>query len=371
MRGQLLEDGEHAIGASKCPAGLTIRHPYVTLITHGKSNRILVIGMDALVWHGDDKLAVERLSEPSPAAGQVVFDVSLAGICGSDLHGYRGHPGPRRPPLVLGHEAVGTVPGRDGRFTLFPLVACGECRSCLQGRPNLCERRGLLGLDRPGVFAHRVAVGENQLVPIPDDVEDRVAVLVEPLATSVAALRASIHPDADPVLVLGAGPIGLLAVFLLVSRGRRVVVVEPLPRRREQARVLGASEVHADASELGTSAFDLALDAVAVESSWTAAIDAVRSGGEVVVIGLGQDVGMLPVGQLVRRGITVRGQYAYTRDDFETALALLGANAPHLGWLTVLGLDAGPEAFRRLVKEPDATIKVLLSVDGRAPGASS
>lgn len=327
--------------------------------------------MRALVWHGESSLALEGLDEPTVATGQVLFDVSLAGICGSDLHGYRGHPGSRRPPLVLGHEAVGTVPGRSGRFTLFPLVACGACRLCLRGQPNLCERRGLLGLDRPGVFAERVAVGENQLVPIPDEVDDRVAVLVEPLATSVAAVRASAHGDADPVLVFGAGPIGLLAVFLLASRGRRVVVVEPLPARREQARMLGATAVHADASELEAQSFDLALDAVSVESSWTAGIDAVRAGGEVVVIGLGQDVGMLPVGQLVRRGITVRGQYAYTRDDFETALVLLAANAPRLEWLTILDLDTGPEAFRRLVKEPDSTIKVVLSVDRHGAEASS
>jgi threonine dehydrogenase-like Zn-dependent dehydrogenase len=321
--------------------------------------------MQALVWHGGTSLALEQVTEPTPRSGQVVLDVQLAGICGSDLHGYRGHPGPRRPPLVLGHEAVGTVPGREGRFTVFPLVACGSCRACERGEGNLCERRGLLGLDRPGVFAERVLVGEDQLVAVPEEVDDRVAVLAEPLATSVAALRTSAHPDADPVLVLGAGPIGLLAVFLCAARGRRAVVIEPLPARRRQALALGAAAVHADGAELEPQSFDLALDAVAVESSWNAAIDSVRSGGEVVVIGLGQDAGTLPVGQLVRRGITVRGHYAYAREDFKTALALLVAAAPRLDWLTVVGLDAGAEGFRRLVAEPNSTIKVLLSIESR------
>ena len=318
--------------------------------------------MRALVWHGEARLGLEELEEPVVADGQVALDVRLAGICGSDLHGYRGHPGPRRPPLVLGHEAVGTVPGRSGRFTVFPLVACGECAACERGDANLCEQRGLLGLDRPGVFAERVAVGEDQLVPIPDTLDDRAAVLAEPLATSVAALRTSAHPEADPVLVLGAGPIGLLAIFLCTARGRRAVVVEPLPARRAQARALGADVVHADAAALEPRAFDLALDAVAVEASWTAAIDTVRSGGEVVVIGLGQDAGTLPVGQLVRRGVTVRGHYAYAREDFETALALLGDAPPELDWLTILDLQFGAEGFRRLVEEPDSTIKVVLSV---------
>jgi L-gulonate 5-dehydrogenase len=74
----------------------------------------------------------------------VAFDIALAGVCGSDLHPYRGHRGPRTPPLVLGHEAVGTVRGDDGRYVVFPIVSCGACPACLRGEENLCETRGLL-----------------------------------------------------------------------------------------------------------------------------------------------------------------------------------------------------------------------------------
>jgi threonine dehydrogenase-like Zn-dependent dehydrogenase len=83
--------------------------------------------MRALVWHGGSDLRVEDLAEPAPVAGEAVLHIRRAGICGSDLHAYRGHPGPRRPPLVLGHEAVGTLDRRDGRFAVFPLSGCGVC----------------------------------------------------------------------------------------------------------------------------------------------------------------------------------------------------------------------------------------------------
>jgi threonine dehydrogenase-like Zn-dependent dehydrogenase len=83
--------------------------------------------MDALIWNGGRNVAMGTAEEPVPGPDGLLFEPELAGICGSDLHGYRGHPGPRRPPLILGHEAVGTVPGRDGRFVVFPLVVCGKC----------------------------------------------------------------------------------------------------------------------------------------------------------------------------------------------------------------------------------------------------
>jgi threonine dehydrogenase-like Zn-dependent dehydrogenase len=143
----------------------------------------------ALVWHGDRRLVLEQLPDPAAGADEVVFEVSLAGICGSDLHPYRGDAGPRRPPLVLGHEAVGTLERGDGRFAVFPLSGCGACPACRRGDENLCERRVLLGLNRQGVFQERLAVAERELVALPQGLGDKAACLVEPLATALAALE--------------------------------------------------------------------------------------------------------------------------------------------------------------------------------------
>ncbi|HSE81402.1 MAG TPA: alcohol dehydrogenase catalytic domain-containing protein [Gaiellaceae bacterium] len=316
--------------------------------------------MRALVWQGDDVLELGELPEPQPGEGEVVLDVEIAGICGSDLHAYRGHPGPRRPPLVLGHEAIGTVAGRGGLYAVFPLVVCGRCPACGRGEENLCENRGLLGLDRPGVFADRVLVRADALVPVPEGLDPRIAVLVEPLATSVSALRIDGVEEGNDVLVLGGGPIGLLAVYACVHLGARVVCVEPIPERRALAGALGAT-VLADTAAVTAGRADAAIDAVGIEATWRSAIAGVRTGGRVALVGLGQAEGQLPAAELVRRGITLRGHYAYTRRDFEAALELLAEAPPSTDWLTILALSEGAEGFRRLVHEPHAVTKVLLT----------
>ncbi|MFN2629219.1 MAG: zinc-binding dehydrogenase [Gaiellaceae bacterium] len=324
--------------------------------------------MRALVWHGGDRLAVEELVEPERSDGQVLFEVGLAGICGSDLHPYRGEHGPRRPPLVLGHEAVGGVAGRPGRFALFPLVACGACRACGRGERQLCERRGLIGLDRQGVFADRVAVDEGALVPVPADLDDRLAALIEPLATSVSVLRRERVGSADTVLIVGGGPIGLLGVHATARLGARVLAVEPLPHRRALASMLGADEVFADVADVPLGRADLVIDAVGVEPTWRGGIAAARSGGSVCIVGLGQAEGSIPIGDLVRRGVAVRGHFAYSRADFLAALDLLANAPPPLDWIDVVGFDQAAESFRLLVEQPDTVTKVLVDLGAARAG---
>lgn len=316
--------------------------------------------MRALVWHGGRSLTMEELPEPEAAPGDVVLDVGLAGICGSDLHPFKGHHGPRRPPLVLGHEVVGTVAGLPGRWSVFPLVVCGKCEACLAGRENLCPSRQLLGLHRPGVFADRVAIPRAALLEVPDGLSDHVAALVEPLAVCIAALApARLGPDSR-VLVLGCGPIGLLSVHLAARRGAEVVAVEPVQGRRAWASRLGAASALATADEAGEMDVDLSVDAVGAEATWRTAIAKTRAGGEVVVVGLAQSDGGMPVADLVRRSIRLRGQFAYTRAEFAEALELLARDGLSTEWLEIMPLEQGLAAFSRLADAPDATAKILL-----------
>ncbi len=316
--------------------------------------------MRALVWHGGRNLTMEELPEPEPADGEVLLDVGLAGICGSDLHPFKGHHGPRRPPLVLGHEVVGTVGGLDGRWSVFPLSVCGHCDQCLAGRENLCAERQLLGLHRPGVFADRVSVPRAALLEVPAELGDEAAALVEPLAVCVAAFAPARIGPGSRVLVIGCGPIGLLSVYLAARRGAEVTAVEPVEARREWAERLGAAYTLAAAEDAAGLDAELSVDAVGAEVTWRAAIAATRAGGEVVVLGLAQADGGMPVADLVRRSIRVRGQFAYTRAEFGEALALLASDAPPEGWVEVMPLDDGLAAFSRLADAPDGTAKILL-----------
>jgi threonine dehydrogenase-like Zn-dependent dehydrogenase len=307
--------------------------------------------MKALVWHGDQRLAYEDVPDPEPGPDEVVLDVQLAGICGSDLHGYRGHPGPRVPPLVLGHEAVGSVDGE--RYTVYPIAGCGECERCRAGQDNLCDAWVLIGMHRAGVFAERVVVPRRSLVPLPPGLDVRRAVLAEPLACCVGALAPYAVGPGARVVVFGAGPIGLLTIFLAARAGAAVKAVDPVAERLETARRLGATDFDGPA--------DLAVDAAGFEDTWRASIDAVRNGGTVVVLGLGDAAGTLPMAVLVRRAITLRGQFAYSRAEFARAVEILAESDLDLGWLTDAALSEGAQAFANLVERPAEFSKVLLT----------
>jgi threonine dehydrogenase-like Zn-dependent dehydrogenase len=313
--------------------------------------------MKALVWYGTRDVRFEDAPDPEAVAGEVVLDVELAGICGSDLHGYRGHPGPRVPPLVLGHEVVGSVDGET--YTVFPLVGCGACDRCAAGEENLCASWRLIGMHRQGVFAERLALPESCLVPLPAGLDPRRAVLAEPLACCVGALAPSGH--AGEVVVLGCGPIGLLSSYVAALEGAHVTVVDPVPERREHAFRLGAHAGVASGDELEPGFADIVVDAAGFEPTWRTALASVRNGGEIVMLGLGQAEGPFPMAVLVRRAIRLRGQFAYSRVDFARAVQLLARGDMDLGWLSDAPLDEGAEAFANLVDRPAEYAKVLLT----------
>jgi threonine dehydrogenase-like Zn-dependent dehydrogenase len=279
--------------------------------------------LQALVWYGD-RVVVEEVPAPLAAVDEIPVSVRLAGVCGSDLHAYRGRGGARRPPLVLGHEAV--VEDGDGRrYAFFPLIGCGHCRFCRLGRDNLCPDRTLYGLHRGGVFATELTAPRSSLVAVPEGFDDLLAVLVEPLATSLSAVRTAGLSDDSRVLVIGCGTIGLMAVLSAAAAGASVVAVDPAAPRRAVATQLGA-EVALSTEGLPAAGFDLVVDAVGLTATVREGIRLAQPGGRVALLGLGEDQGIVPFGELVRRGVSLTGQYAYSRDDFQAALVLLGGS---------------------------------------------
>ncbi len=316
--------------------------------------------MKALVWRGERLLELEELAEPTPAEGEVLLDVELAGICGSDLHPYRGHSGPRVAPLVLGHEVVGRFDGE--RYAVYPLISCGTCEHCLAGDDNLCSRWRLLGMHQQGVFAERVAVPRRSLVELPETIESERAALAEPLACCMGAIASSRVAAGTRVLVVGCGPIGLLTVYAGARVGAEVVAADPLAERRAHAERLGATRTVASAADVTPASQHVVVDAAGFETTWRLAIDAVCNGGTVVVVGLGQAEGSVPMAIVVRRTITVRGQFAYSREDFSRAVEALAEGDLDTGWVAEMPLHQGAEAFAALVDRPAEFSKILLRV---------
>ena len=313
--------------------------------------------MKALVWHGTRSVAYEDAPEPEPGGGEVVLDVELAGICGSDLHGYRGHPGPRVPPLVLGHEVVGRVDG--DAYAVYPLIGCGECEHCLAGEDNHCASWRLIGMHRPGVFAERVAVPRKSLVPLPDGIDHERAVLVEPLACCVGALAP--HGDAQFVAVLGCGPLGLLTVYLARARGRARDRRRPALRaaRDRRAARRGRHRGRARAGRLRPRRRRRRVRG----RPGAPALAGVRAGGTVVMLGLGNAEATFPMAVLVRRAMTCAAS-SPTRAPSSRARSRCSPRATSpLDWLSTAPLSEGAEAFANLVDRPAEYAKVVLHRD--------
>jgi (R,R)-butanediol dehydrogenase/meso-butanediol dehydrogenase/diacetyl reductase len=207
--------------------------------------------MRAVAITGERRAEVVDIGRPVPGPGEVLLDVSFCGICGSDLHMLAMPAGMFPAGHVLGHEFTGVVAGlgsaagqwRVGdRVAVLPIADCGECYACRAGHPNLCEQ-GIdhgPGIGRPGGYAESVTVPTAMLHRLPDSVSDADGALIEPLAVALRAVKLSQATPGEPVCVLGAGPIGVLALAALRARGfSRVAVVEPVAGRRAAAARLG------------------------------------------------------------------------------------------------------------------------------------
>ena len=158
--------------------------------------------MQALLFTGVQRIEVSEEAEPQAAPDETIIEIEASGICGSDMHGWLGQDPRRVPPLVLGHEACGIARGGkfDGqRVAINPLITCGRCRECTGGRRNLCRDRRLLGIERQGTFAERVAAPETNLLPVPAGLEPIHAAVAEPCAVAWHAVRLVARLSAHPV----------------------------------------------------------------------------------------------------------------------------------------------------------------------------
>ena len=331
--------------------------------------------MKALVY--TQPLEVQLLDRPEPELvdGEVVLRIDAVGICGSDMHAYHGHDPRRKPGLVLGHEFCGTVvrssvgshaPGV--RVTGNPLITCGECDYCVQGRNNLCSRRTMVGMTRPGAFAQYMSIPASSLVDIPQDMPAVHAALTEPAATALHAINMSLKAMARPLpenrtLVIGGGAIGMLAALLLKYYGARgTVLAEVNPLRRRSAEQHAGVSTY-DPRERGPeeNGFDYVIDAVGSKLTRTAALGAVKPGGVVMHIGLQEWASEIDMRKLTLAEITLMGTYTYTTADLRATVKLLQQGAfGDLSWVHSVPLAEGAQAFADLDSGSLASSKVVL-----------
>jgi threonine dehydrogenase-like Zn-dependent dehydrogenase len=309
--------------------------------------------MRALVFTGPGTMELRDVARPEAGADAVLLEVRAAGICGSELHGFR-HVGFRKPPLIMGHEFAGVTP--DGRRVVVnPLASCTACDMCRQGLPQICRYRELIGAQRPGGFAENVVVPADSIHDLPAEMTWETAAMVEPLANAVHAWHRVDLAGTERVAIIGAGTIGLVCLLAGLSRGLTgFTVVDRSPTRLALAERLGATSC---ATELAGE-YDVVLDAVGSQITREAAVDRLRPGGTCVWIGLVDNHPGFDGNQLVRFEKRVVGSFAYTPQEFSAALAL--ASQVDLGWTTPIALEESQRVFMALAEGATEPVKAVI-----------
>src|ERR1035438_5533119 len=341
--------------------------------------------MKALMLSAYKQLDLVDMPAPQPAADELLIHIRACGICGSDVHGYDGSTGRRLPPIVMGHEAAGVVEAvgsgvnnfhAGDRVTFDSTVYCGKCFYCLRSQINLCDHREVIGVSTPafrrmGAFAEYVTVPARIAYALPENMSYAHAALIE--AVSVAVHGVSLTPIAleDTVVVVGAGMIGLLALQAARLAGAgRVFVVDVDDTRLELARSLGATQpfnsssadVAAQIIELtmGRGA-DAALECVGSTIPVKLALDSVRKGGAVTLIGNVAPTIELGLQSTVTRQIRLQGSCA-SSGEYPACISLISRGAIRVDPLlsAVAPLEDGVSWFHRLYEREPGLLKVVL-----------
>lgn len=324
--------------------------------------------MKALIYTGKMQMAYGEAAEPQLAPGEALIAVEAVGICGSDMHAWHGHDERRPAPLILGHEAAGRVIGgawEGKRVTVNPLVTNDQSPASLEGRENLDPDRQIISMPpREGAFAERLVMPVGNLVEVPDHVDIRHAALAEPLAVCWRAAKHGqrvLYGELNDArcLVQGGGAIGLGSALSLRALGARgVAVVEPNPLRHAALQREGFEVLSPDAAQ---GPYDLIIDAVGYTATRAAACAAIKPGGVIVHVGLGDADGGIDTRRLTLQEITFLGSYCYTKQDFkETAQGIFEGRFGDLSWAEDRALADGAQAFQDIHDGTVAAPKIIL-----------
>jgi len=324
--------------------------------------------MKTLLLSEYNHLEIADLPLPAAGADEVLVRVEACGICGSDVHGYDGSSGRRIPPIVMGHEAAGTIEAvgahvrsyaKGDRVTFDSTVYCGACEYCARG-----EYR------RHGAFAEYVAVPQRILYRLPENISFAEAAMLEAVSVALHGVRISEVKGGETALVIGAGMIGLLTLQAALAAGcKRVFIADVDETRLALARKVGADET-LQSSDLiaqvmkltGGEGVDVVLEAVGRNETVAASIDATRKGGTVTLIGNIAPEVTLPLQKVVTRQIRLQGSCA-SAGEYPQAIELIASGAIQVKPLitAIAALEEGPRWFERLHAREPNLMKVILT----------
>ncbi|MBI5958761.1 MAG: galactitol-1-phosphate 5-dehydrogenase [Chloroflexi bacterium] len=341
--------------------------------------------MKALVLEQPNQLVYKDVSEPAIGPDDVLIQVKATGICGSDIHGMDGSTGRRIPPIIMGHESAGVIAhvGENAtgwqvgdRVTLDSTVYCGACYYCQRGEINLCDNRRVLGVScsdyrQHGAFAEFVSVPHRILYRLPDGLTFTQAAMTEPVSIAVHAVKRTPLPPNCTAVVVGTGMIGLLVVQALRQAGcDTVIAIDRDPNRLTLAVELGADvglqsdhdDVMGRVAEMtGGRGADVAFEVVGITATLQWAVQLLRKGGQLTLVGNLSPTVDLPLQTVVTRELTLNGSCA-SRGEYADCLNMIAQGEINVNALisAVAPLSEGASWFKRLYAAEPGLLKVML-----------
>ena len=330
------------------------------------------------------KIEFRETADPVAGDGEILINIKSIGVCGSDIHVYKGEHPYVSYPLVQGHEVSGEVVGLGAgvsgfspgdKVTLEPQVSCGTCYPCTHGMPNICKNLKVIGFQTTGTASDYFAVPANKAVKLPKDMSFEEGAMIEPTSVGVGAARKLGSAAGRRALVFGAGPVGNLTTQVFKGLGAETVMIADInDLRLEKARECGIEHtvntgspdfLEKVAEVFGEEGPGLIIDCAGVNTTMDMAIELVRQGGDILVIGVFPGKVSLDINLAQEKDLHFLCTARYVIEDFKTAIDLVGSGKVNLGPLIThtFEFENYLEAYRQIEEHGDETMKVMVTVN--------
>lgn len=335
--------------------------------------------MKAALFQGPHRIEIKEIKRPKIRRDEALIKISYAGICGTDIHIFEGKHPRAKAPLAMSHEFSGVIEeirSEDtklkvgDRVVVNPLLPCGKCLICNEGKIHLCPNLNLIGIDRHGAFAEYTKVDIDKIIKIPDSLSLELAALAEPTAVAVHAVRKARAYVGDKVVVIGGGPIGqLIAQICKLNGAFPVILSEIAPERINFAQNMGL--ITATSKEetikkvqklIRKEGADIVFEAVGVQSTYDYITDIVKPDGKIIIVGAPSSPILFNIWKVYFNELNIIGIHVYDNISFEIALQLLNSHTAMFQHFIslVIGYNELQNELEKLSKGNASMMKILV-----------